>query len=377
MNATILYCIKGETEKFRKSFQWYIKQINRVEEDFYGPYINNVKKLYTQSFHYADYMGHNDIIAYLEDFAEYYINIHICNPLVFYSMDNNLDRIKKYLINNDIYMPKNINIAADECDILRLCMSIACYCEYIDIIKFFISYFRQSNIVYDINMTYWNNCCEDYVNDYNELDYCMDRSDIIIAAENNHFNIVKLLFDEYYTDDKLVSLQYYYQYNGSSTMNVNTPYTKILRYACINNNFEWINKIFNLCESHPKVIETKSTTFLVNFSDINFSDIIIYLTYEKNYKAINILYSYYIKYNKLNDMHIYYCCDNNYINIYMSLYTLMYLIKKLKIQVSFVAVDELKSAYDVSYIYIKKMQYIISAGIIPHRHLFQNKKLII
>ena len=376
MNATILYCIKGETEKFRKSFQWYIKQINMVEEDFYGPYINNVKKLYTQSFHYADYMGHNDIIAYLEDFAEYYINIHICNPLVFYSMDNNLDRIKKYLINNDINMPKNINIDAEDktIEILRLCMSIACYCEYIDIITFFINYFRQSNIVYDINMTYWNNCSENYADDCNELDDSMDRSDIIIAAENNHFNIVKLLFDEYYTDDKLVSLQYYYEYPGSSIMNVHTPYTKILRYACINNNFEWINKIFNLCESHPKVIETKSTTFLVNFSNIINS-----LTYEKNYKAINIIYSYYKKYNKNNEIHIYSYYDDTNIDTYIkSLYTLMYFVKKLKIKVSFIHTDDTVNPFHpVSYEYNQTLRYITSAGLIPHRHLYQNKKLIL
>jgi hypothetical protein len=372
MNATILYCIKGETEKFIKSFQWYVDNIITAEEEFYELYNDNVKKLYTQSYLYADYMGHIDIIAYLKTLTGYDININISHPLIFYCMDNNLDRIKKYLINNDIYMPKNTDITAEDktIEILRFCMSIVCYCEYIDIIKFFINYFRQSSIIYDINETYWNNCTENYVDYDNELDDSMHRSDIIIAAENNHFNIVKLLFDEYYTDDKLLCLQYYYKYPGCSTINVHTPYIDILKYACINNNFEWINKIFNLCKNHPKVIETKSTTFLINFSHI-----INTLTYEKNYKTINIIYSYYVLYNMIDKLYICARYDNDYINMYINLNELMYMVGKLKIKVYFCYsnnVDKVSSCE-----YNQMLQYITSAGIIPSYHLYQNNKLII
>jgi len=181
MNQTILYCIKGETEKYKKSIEWYKKNIREylITEDDNVVYYRAVDEVQYECYAYADYMEHFDITKII---TTYFRPKHYIEPVVLYSMKNDLPALVKYIENGGHNYPFQG-------------FSIACYCGYIDMVKWFISYILKSDWNYELHYLFENTI--NYGNQINPYDPTR-MNNITLAVINNNYTIFKLLFDNFY-----------------------------------------------------------------------------------------------------------------------------------------------------------------------------------
>ncbi len=181
MNQTVLYCIKGETEKYKKSIEWYKENIRKypITEDDNVEYYKAVDNVQYECYAYADYMEHFDITKLI---GNYYRPKHYIEPVVLYSMKNDLPSLIRYIENS------GNNYLFDG-------FRIACYCGYVDMVKWFISNILKSDWDYELHYLYDNTInCGDDTNPYDPT----RMNDITLAVINNNYTIFKLLFDNFY-----------------------------------------------------------------------------------------------------------------------------------------------------------------------------------
>ncbi len=318
MTTTELYCLSGDFVRLKKSFNWFINDMRRMSNNNIERKVLYLRRLYShhrrwqlfanklKDYHNSyqqilDYLDSIDFLQYgtsieynhIVDLVEKEIDIHsmhnyysdcIYNDIIIECVKNNIDGVKKYFIYQECTNDA-IDDRYENYNLYNTCISVACFCKYTEMLSYLLTLDEYEYSVKDfcINDIY----CYDGLSTNNLDEFSLN--DIYIAAQNNNFDIVKILFD-YCVDNNQLCWD---------AGKIHEFVTEVFRYACKYDNLYMIKYIFNALEQNGCDTVYYFDKFITVISCMNYSKKIAkyLLTKIKSYPHPIIMYD-------INNAHI-------------------------------------------------------------------------
>ncbi len=256
LSCTLLYCFANEVDKFIKSFEWFKNDVANyyITNKHNHEYHKAVWTCRNICYSYASHLEYFEIVKYLTN-SSYGTNITMVqiDPIIICCIKNNIESVEKYINLRNLDATKENKYYE-----LNMYIHVACYCNNIDLMKYLISNYVDENCENKYKLACVYTSCLTFISDdENELDpYYIN--DSIIAALNNNFNMVKVLFELYYNENDVFSRHFDY-----TSQNIATYLCEVLLYAARYNNIEMVKYIFNLVETNKYVTRR---TYIINFN---------------------------------------------------------------------------------------------------------------
>ncbi len=312
MNMTRLYCIKGETEKFKQSLEWYKENVKEytIWEGHNIEYHHSVRDIQYECYVYAKILGHFEIMELLSKYddinkaKETHLRMIMTDddniqPIILYSMKNNLPALINCILQYDIN--KNEKPFYIRCYFLEA-LSIACYCEYYDIAEYIISEIKKLDKGYirdNYELTQLRDNDINCGNDINPYDPTL-LTDYTIAIDNNNVKVLKMLVDNFLEPDDMIK-RWLVGCSGE-TFNMNEKIVAIATYACKVDCVDILVTIFKRIKeySNSNQHQSKDKTDIMERCLFNMSNSFHTACVNKSYKCIKFMAPYYRNYNAVN-----------------------------------------------------------------------------
>lgn len=309
MNMTRLYCIKGETDRFKKSLEWYKENVMEytIWEDRNIEYHHSVRDIQYECYVYAKILGHSEILELLSKYDD--INkakkTHLrmimtdndnIQPIILYTMQNNLPALIHCILQYDIN--KKERPFYIRCYFLEA-LSIACYCEYYDIAEYIISritHLHHGYFRYEYELTYLYDNTINGGNDINPYDPTL-LNDYTIAIDNNNITVLKMLVDNFLDPNDIIKMRYVGCYG--ETFNMNDKIVDIATYACKMDCIDIVIIIFKRLKEYinSNKHQSKDKTDIMERCLFNMSNSFHTACVNKSYKCIKFMAPYYRNYS--------------------------------------------------------------------------------